>query len=235
MAVGYATLSMTRPKGFIQPGTGGEVKALLEAERRGMPFLRWRDEAGAQTLTELDRTQPRLTVGRHATCDISLPWDSRVSRTHAVVEPIGHRWTLADDGLSRNGTYLNGDRLTTRSVLAAGDTLRVGGTLLIFHDAAPDAVLATNTSESQVAAAITPMQRKVLMALCRPYKQGGSYSTPASNAEIAAELVLSVDAVKTHMRGLFERFTVGDLPQNQKRARVVELAFRTGMVSERDL
>lgn len=53
--------------------------------------------------------------------------------------------------------------------------------------------------------------------------------------------MLSVDAVKTHMRGLFERFSVGDLSQNQnqnqnqKRACVVELAFRTGIVAERDL
>jgi hypothetical protein len=37
------------------------------------------------------------------------------------------------------------------------------------------------------------------------------------------------------MRGLFERFQVGDLPQNQKRARVVELALEQGVVSRHEL
>ena len=48
-------------------------------------------------------------------------------------------------------------------------------------------------------------------------------------------MFLSVDAVKTHLRTLFQRFEIGDLPQNQKRARLVECAFQWGLVSERDL
>jgi DNA-binding NarL/FixJ family response regulator len=64
---------------------------------------------------------------------------------------------------------------------------------------------------------------------------GNYYVTPAANAAIADELVLSVEAVKTHLRSLFERFEVGDLPQNQKRAKVAEIALRAGIVSERDL
>jgi DNA-binding NarL/FixJ family response regulator len=52
---------------------------------------------------------------------------------------------------------------------------------------------------------------------------------------IAEELVLSVDAVKTHLRALFARFAVEDLPQNAKRARLVELAFQAGIVSRQDL
>jgi DNA-binding NarL/FixJ family response regulator len=76
----------------------------------------------------------------------------------------------------------------------------------------------------------------VLVALCRPMlKAGNYYATPASNAAIAAELVLSVEAVKTHLRGVFERFEVGDLPQNAKRAKVAEIALRAGIVTERDL
>lgn len=219
----------------IRPQSAAELKAVLAAERNGTPFLRWRDGDERQVLRALESDDSHITIGRHASCDVALVWDDRVSRTHAQLERIGHGWTLSDDGLSRNGTYLNGARLTMRSVLVPGDSVRVGATLLTYHDPSPDDIVATRTSESMITAQLTPMQHKVLIALCRPYKDGGSYATPASNTAIAGELFLSVDAVKTHMRGLFDRFGVGHLPQNQKRTRVVELAFRAGIVTERDL
>ena len=82
---------------------------------------------------------------------------------------------------------------------------------------------------------LSEAQRRVLLALCRPYKTAGAFVSPATNSQIAAELYLSVDAVKTHMRVLFDKFGVDDLPQGQKRAKLVERAFQTGLVSERDL
>ena len=48
-------------------------------------------------------------------------------------------------------------------------------------------------------------------------------------------MFLSVDSVKGHLRALFEKFGIGDLPQNQKRVRLVELALRQGVISVRDL
>jgi len=74
-----------------------------------------------------------------------------------------------------------------------------------------------------------------LVALCRPYKTGDPYATPASNQDIAREVFLGVDAVKNHLRLLFQRFELGDLPQNQKRARLAQYAFQTGLVAARDL
>jgi hypothetical protein len=71
----------------------------------------------------------------------------------------------------------------------------------------------------------------VLVALCRPFKETSGYVTPATNQQIAAELFLSVDAVKTHLRALFAKFWVEQLPQNQKRVRLVELAL-TGAVTQ---
>ncbi|MBV8953532.1 MAG: hypothetical protein JO179_05315, partial [Solirubrobacterales bacterium] len=46
---------------------------------------------------------------------------------------------------------------------------------------------------------------------------------------------LSVDAVKTHLRALFAKFGIEDLPQNQKRIRLVELALKSGVITPRDL
>jgi len=52
---------------------------------------------------------------------------------------------------------------------------------------------------------------------------------PATNQQIADELFLSLDAVKTHLRMLFHKFGIEDLPQNQKRARLVEMALQFGL------
>ena len=55
---------------------------------------------------------PALTIGRGSSCDVRLPWDERVSCVHAQLDRVGQLWTLVDDGLSRNGTFLNGERLS---------------------------------------------------------------------------------------------------------------------------
>ena len=73
------------------------------------------------------------------------------------------------------------------------------------------------------------------MALCRPYREGSAYATPATNQQVADEVFLSVDAVKTHLRTLFSKFGVEDLPQNQKRVKLVELALQSGAITPRDL
>jgi hypothetical protein len=44
-----------------------------------------------------------------------------------------------------------------------------------------------------------------------------------------------VAAVKTHLRALFAAFDIEELPQQEKRHRLVALAFAAGVVSERDL
>ena len=75
----------------------------------------------------------------------------------------------------------------------------------------------------------------MLIALCRPFRDDDGFATPASNQQIADELVLSVEAVKTHLRALFEKFGVGDLPRQAKRAELVKRAFQLGAISPRDL
>jgi DNA-binding CsgD family transcriptional regulator len=82
---------------------------------------------------------------------------------------------------------------------------------------------------------LTDTQHRILVALCRPARGGTGFAPPATNQEIAEEVFLSVDAVKAHLRTLFEKFDVGDLPQNLKRVRLAELAMRSGVVSPRDL
>ena len=93
-------------------------------------------------------------------------------------------------------------------------------------EGAPEATVAA--SQVPAAATISPGQRRVLLALCRPFKDESPFATPATNQAIAEELHLSVDAVKTHMRALFEKLEVADLPQNHKRVALVERALQSG-------
>jgi hypothetical protein len=77
---------------------------------------------------------------------------------------------------------------------------------------------------------LTDTQLGILAALSRPLAAGNRFATPATNQEIADEVFLSVDAVKGHLRTLYRKFGIEDLPHNQKRARLVELAIEGGYV-----
>src|ERR1700681_146561 len=90
-----------------RPESGRELKAVLDAERSGQPFLLYRDAGGGQRLVVLGDPSKTLTLGRGAQTDLTLDWDQEVSACHAELHCAGGEWTLADDGLSSNGTYLN--------------------------------------------------------------------------------------------------------------------------------
>jgi pSer/pThr/pTyr-binding forkhead associated (FHA) protein len=212
-----------------------ELKARLEAERRGSPFLLYRDGGGRQTIAELDPAVARLTIGRRPDSDVALVWDSEVSRVHAQLEPVGRDWALIDDGLSRNGSYVNGERVSGRRRLRDGDRLCFGETPVLFR--APVGEQSVSTAVVGLEHGTVPLtdaQRRVVVALCRPLADS-AYATPASNREIADEVHLSVDAVKAHLRVVFERFGLEELPQNQKRARLAALALVNGLVRRHDL
>lgn len=212
-----------------------ELKAQIEAEREGRPFLVFRDGGGEQAILPI-AAEAELWVGRSPSADVRLEWDEEVSALHAQVEVVRDECTLVDDGLSRNGSFVNEERVHGRRHLRDGDTLRFGKTLVVYRRPGEDAPEATAVAtEMPTAATVSPAQRKVLVALCRPYKDGDSFATPATNQQIGEELHLSVDAVKTHMRALFEKLGVGDLPQNQKRVALVERALQAGIVSKREL
>ena len=101
---------------------------------------------------------------------------------------------------------------------------------------APADAEAESTAAIKLGASTVPLsesQRKVLVALCRPLKDS-AYAAPATNKAIADEIHLSVDAVKAHLRVLFERFGLDDLPQNQKRARLAAVALVNGVVRQHE-
>jgi DNA-binding CsgD family transcriptional regulator len=205
---------------------------LLAAEREGAPFLAFRGGDGdLRVLLLADRD--RASIGRGEHNALVLAWDPEVSRTHAQLELIVGDWTMLDDGLSRNGSFVNDQRLTGRRRLIDGDVLRVGRTSMLYRSPDPQ-VDTTVFGEATPAVHLSDAQRRVLIALCRPFATGG-VGMPATNRQISEELHLSVDGVKTHIRALFTKLDIQDLPQYQKRTELARRALDLGLVGLRDL
>ena len=125
-----------------------EPAAAIAAAQPGAPFLRYRDPSQAIGTHALHGGHP-ITIGRTADADLSLAWDPSVSSVHAQLVPLGSHWLISDDGLSRNGTFVNGQRLGARRRLRDGDLVRVGATTLSFHDPGAERRNTTTISDSR--------------------------------------------------------------------------------------
>jgi hypothetical protein len=103
-----------------------ELAGLVAAEREGSPFVAYKDGEGELRLERLGDSE-RITIGRGAHNDIVLEWDPEVSRAHAQLDLVDDDWTIVDDGLSRNGTFVNGERIVGRRRLRDGDAVPCSG------------------------------------------------------------------------------------------------------------
>lgn len=115
------------------PSTPSELEELMDADRRGSPYLFYRDGDGVQRVRSLDGCPDRLSFGRDPASDVPLVWDPDVSRAHARLERLGVEWAIVDDGPSRNGTFVNGERVSDKRLLADGDLLRFGKVIMTFN------------------------------------------------------------------------------------------------------
>jgi pSer/pThr/pTyr-binding forkhead associated (FHA) protein len=219
------------------PPTGAksvsELKARIEAERAGRPFLAYRNRDDEQRIFPFEPDLAHATVGRQPSSDLALAWDDQVSRLHAEFERVQDAWTVVDEGRSRNGTFVNGKRLTGRHRLVDGDTVQFGSTTMTFRipsiGAQADAGAVPRPED------LSTSQHRVLVALCRPDKEATADARPATDQQIAEELFLSVATVRSHLQVLFAKFGIEQLPRDQQRIRLVEQALYSGLISERDL
>ncbi len=219
-----------------EPMTGRELQAIVRAERDGVPFFVYRDSGGQQRIVRFDSERNELTVGRNAAADLRFGWDEEVSGLHAQLEHLAGELTLVDDGLSLNGSYVNGERVHGRRRLHDGDSVRFGRSVVLVRKPTDADRRLTSAAQRWLAAPeLTAQQRNVLIALCRPLKESEAIATPATNRQIADELYLSVSAVKVHLRALFDKFQVADLPQNTKRVALAGRALQSGLLTDREL
>jgi pSer/pThr/pTyr-binding forkhead associated (FHA) protein len=213
----------------LRSQSGAEVKERLDAERRGTAFVLYRDGGGRQRIVALGPELRALSIGRTAASDIPLSWDAEVSRAHALLERVGDAWTIVDDGLSRNGTYVEGERIRGRRRLQDGDVVAVGTTVLSYLDPSGRAVLATEPTRVAARPLLSPAQQRVLDALCGPCL-ASPVAAPASTREIAEQLTIGTETVKTHLHALYALFGIGDVPQYRKRAELVRRALQCDAV-----
>lgn len=107
--------------------------------------------------TVTDLTKEVNLIGRDVTNDVVIG-DAEVSRQHARVTRTPGGYVLEDLG-STNGTFVNGERLTTPRVLNPGDLIALGETVTLTFDAvAPEAAatVASSLAESPETAREVP-------------------------------------------------------------------------------
>jgi pSer/pThr/pTyr-binding forkhead associated (FHA) protein len=173
----------------------------------------------------------KLTIGQASTNDVPLAFDRTVSRVHCVVEPVASRWCVRDLS-SRNGTYVNGERIWGEQPLRAGDEIRVGTVRFVvrLEDAGAHG---DETVGAETGPSLTRREREVLIALCRPMFSGDVFREPASTRQIASDLVVTEAAVKQHLSRLYDKFEIFE--QEGRRARLANEAIRRGAVNTAEI
>jgi hypothetical protein len=172
----------------------------------------------------------RVSLGKHRDNDVVLEEPS-VSRLHAVLERMSAGWCIHDLG-SKNGTFVNGERVFASQVLRAGDEVRLGSARLVFGtDETADATMTGKAAEPPP---LTVRERDVLVALCRPLLAGDLFCEPSSTREIAAALFVSEAAVKQHLAHLYGKFGIYETGE-RRRMRLANEALARGAVTLADL
>lgn len=211
----------------------------------GLPaFLLYDGADGRERSYALGR--PQATVGRSSTADLCLGWDDEVSRVHARVELVGDDpatdWTVVDDPPSRNGSFVNGERVAGRRRLRDLDVIRMGHTVITFR--APTATAgdehpgpehvgddrSDTTFMGRVIpslAALSDSERRVLRAVAR------TPGTVPTTEEVARELFLSAATVDRQLQLLATRFGVADDDMDVQRRRLSEIARACGLGPDR--
>ena len=226
---------MESPLTLGQP-TQEELEARRAAERIGDPFLVYRDDEGRQHIFSLAERTKSITLGRREEADISVPWDPEMSRLHAELELRAGEWTVSDDGLSQNGTWVNGLRLSGRRRLADGDLLRVGRTIFAFCAPVGAGTLGPTLVPGELSATprFSEQQQRVLRALCRPLFTDGEGINPSTDEEVAEATGIPLEAVVSELDHLGRAMGLEDMPHGDQRAEIALLAMRSGLVSADD-
>src|SRR3954451_12847648 len=82
---GRSTAWGMAPEAVAEPRqtSAAELKAQIEAEREGRPFLVYRDGEGEQQIHAIAEGEDEVSIGRSPSTALNTPWDANVSGLHA--------------------------------------------------------------------------------------------------------------------------------------------------------
>jgi pSer/pThr/pTyr-binding forkhead associated (FHA) protein len=173
----------------------------------------------------------RMTIGRGLANDITIA-DPEASAIHAALEPLARAWSVRDLS-SRNGTFVNGQRVLTERPLRRGDEIRIGRSRLVYRP--ESSTVATDpTATPHGVPDLTRREREVLLALFNGRFPDAVFFEPATTHEIATGLQVTDAAVKQHLVRLYDKFAL-TLPTERTRARLANEALRRGVISIADI
>ncbi|MEZ5079941.1 MAG: FHA domain-containing protein [Thermoleophilia bacterium] len=214
----------------------GDRLELLVADRSVAAYVVARAQPDDhQRLFRLPDRDGRINVGRDPLCDLVLDWDPAVAAVHAALDRMAGRWVVRREPGCR--VVVNGQDVMEATPLDDGDVLCMGTTPLLFRDLTRGRLENGTLAASAMAprcVSITETQRRVLVALARPVFASPPSDAPAANRDIAVELGVSVAAVKKHLNGLVQAFDLQDVPQREKRRRLLSEAQAAGVIGLRD-
>ena len=185
------------------------------------PFIRVEDTGAIVSLTG-----EVTTVGRGSSVDVRLE-DPSVSLLHAEIVRRGPYAYVADLGLSRNGTRVNG-RPVGRRVLADSDVVAFGAARCRVVGLPREDLPTESELRRPAVPELTRRELDVLTALCRPALSDDAFVAPATAREIAADLVVTEAAVKQHLLRLYAKFRVPE--GTNRRARLANEVIALGLV-----
>jgi ATP/maltotriose-dependent transcriptional regulator MalT len=85
-----------------------------------------------------------------------------------------------------------------------------------------------------IAATITPRERDVLIALCRPAASDELFVQPASVRDMAQALDVTDAAIKQHLLNLYGKFGIGE-GDERRRVALARVALRSGVIGLAEL
>jgi len=206
------------------------------------PVLVYVDPAGCHRSFALSN-RGVVTLGRRPEADVCLPWDPGISRLHAELIHRAGEWMIADDGLSHNGTLVNGLLVEGRRRLRDGDLITIGRTSLTFCEPSADADEGDHRQDTDVTMSLPEMrpawsyseqQQQILRELCRPLCEDGEGVQPAADREIAEALALDAHVVAQELDTVAHSFGYPELAMDERRLRTALTALRSGLVDSSD-
>lgn len=162
------------------------------------------------------------TMGRHPDQNVQI-LDRVVSKKHALITFVDGSYWLQDMG-SRNGTFVNGTRISGRTRLENGDTITLGSTRVVYHtDEAATQSEKTSAARSQVTIAASNVTESAIRGRLRADEEKVQSFLPEN--QISDESVLRPDYEKLRVAFELNQAIAGELDIDQLMDRILDKAF----------